>query len=138
MSALRAGADGYCLKDVRSQQLISAIRSVVMGAVWLDPGIAGIVLKSASAPQSSAPAPVSLTEDELIVLRLVVDGLTNQEIAKRIYKGLDSVKGHMRCILEKMAVTGRTQAAIKAVRDGLVKKIADKSNKMQHYFSVQI
>jgi NarL family two-component system response regulator LiaR len=119
MASLDAGADGYCLKDVRSAQLIAAIRAVAAGACWLDPGVASIVLRSSS----YAPKPKTLSglnERELAVLKLIVEGLSNQEIGKRLFTGHDSVKVHVRHILEKLAVTGRTQAAIKAVKDGLV------------------
>jgi NarL family two-component system response regulator LiaR len=119
MASLEAGADGYCLKDVRSPQLMAAIRAVAGGACWLDPGVAAVVLRSSSyAPKQKTLS--GLTERELAVLKLIVEGLSNQEIGKRLFTGHDSVKVHVRRILEKLSVTGRTQAAIKAVKDGLV------------------
>lgn len=119
VSSLEAGADGYCLKDVRTPQLISAIRAVASGACWLDPGIVSIVMRASSSTPAKAEGPL-LTESEKAVLKLIVDGLSNSEISKRLYMGQDSVKIHIRRILEKMAVSGRTQAAVKAVKEGLV------------------
>jgi DNA-binding NarL/FixJ family response regulator len=132
-AALGAGADGYCLKEVSGSQLISAIRAVYDGAAWLDPGVASRVLRaSASNSQSqgteeSAPKIIastvsafSLSHRELDVLRLVVEGLSNQEIAGRLVLSVETVKTHMRHIMEKMAVSDRTQAAVKAMRQGLV------------------
>jgi DNA-binding NarL/FixJ family response regulator len=119
LSSLEAGADGYCLKDVRSTQLIAAIRAVSGGACWLDQGVAKVLLKSSTESPKKQNQDI-LNEHELAVLKLVVEGLSNQEIGKRLFIGQDSVKVHIKHILEKLAVTGRTQAAIKAVREGLV------------------
>jgi two-component system, NarL family, response regulator LiaR len=119
LASLEAGADGYCLKEVRSQQLTAAIRAVAGGACWLDPGVAGIVIRSSSYTPKQENS-IGLTERELAVLKLIVEGLSNQEIGKRLFTGHDSIKVHVRLILEKLAVTGRTQAAIKAVKDRLV------------------
>jgi DNA-binding NarL/FixJ family response regulator len=123
-AALSAGADGYCLKEAPSQQLVMAIRAVAEGVAWLDPGIASRVLKSVGQggrekdeEKSSAS---SLSTRELDVLRLVVDGLTNQEIADKLVLSVETVKTHMRHIMEKLAVSDRTQAAVKAMREGLI------------------
>ncbi|MBC7999644.1 MAG: response regulator transcription factor [Leptolyngbya sp.] len=129
-AALAAGADGYCLKEVSGPQLAMAIRCVADGAAWLDPGVASRVLKAcAVGGVNQAPADViqkisgsqqTLSQRELDVLKLVVDGLSNQEIADRLVVSVETVKTHMRHIMEKMAVSDRTQAAVKAMREGLV------------------
>ena len=119
VSSLEAGADGYCLKEVRSQQLIAAIRAVDSGACWLDPGIANLLLKALPRLPETQKS-VELTDIEINILKLIVKGLSNQEIAKQLYLGHDSVRSQVRRILEKLMVDGRTQAAVKAVRDGLI------------------
>lgn len=122
-SALSAGAHGYCLKTVSADQLALAIRTVADGAAWLDPRIASRVLQSYS-PSGSAPeadpAASPLSSREIEVLRLVVEGMTNQRIASKLVVSIETVKSHMRRIMEKLAVSDRTQAAVRAVRDKLV------------------
>lgn len=123
--ALRAGAHGYCLKTVNTHQLSTAIKTVYDGAAWLDPKIARRVLEAATTPgtvgdeEPDVPK-VSLSARELEVLRLVVEGLTNQEIAAKLILSVETVKSHVRHIMDKMAVSDRTQAAVKAVRERLV------------------
>jgi DNA-binding NarL/FixJ family response regulator len=131
-AALSAGADGYCLKEASGSQLVSAIRAVAEGVAWLDAGIAGRVLKvfGAAPPAvvSKAPSRYSrtaahasnLSQRELDVLLLVVEGLSNQEIANKLILSVETVKTHMRHIMEKLAVSDRTQAAVKAMREGIV------------------
>lgn len=129
-AALGAGADGYCLKEVSGTQLAMAIRAVADGAAWLDPGVASRVLRACATVQptstgspegSSKPSNTSqLSLRELDVLRLVVDGMSNQEIADKLILSVETVKTHMRHIMEKLAVSDRTQAAVKAMREGIV------------------
>lgn len=122
-AALSAGADGYCLKETSSQQLVMAIRAVSEGVAWLDPGIASRVLKSiVSGPKDKEEEKAAsiLSTRELEVLRLVVDGSTNQDIADKLVLSVETVKTHMRHIMEKLAVSDRTQAAVKAMREGLL------------------
>jgi two-component system, NarL family, response regulator LiaR len=129
-AALGAGADGYCLKEVSSNQLALAIKTVADGAAWLDPGIASRVLR-ASAMSAPAQTPeqlaskqqagsARLSQREIEVLNLVVEGLSNQEIAEKLFLSVETIKTHMRHIMEKLAVSDRTQAAVKAMRQGLV------------------
>lgn len=139
-AALSAGANGYCLKNISPQQLATVIRMVSDGAVWLDPGIANRVLSAysvveapltvpkAATPTAIPPLPAtrhektstSLSPRETEVLRLVADGLSNQKIAERLGLGLETVKTHMRHIMEKLAVSDRTEAAVKAMKQGIV------------------
>jgi len=127
-AALSGGADGYCLKEISSNQLSMAIRTVADGAAWLDPGVANRVLRAVTVP--AAPAGMDghkanagtspLSQREIDVLRLVVEGMSNQEIAEKLVLSVETIKTHMRHIMEKLAVTDRTQAAVKAMRQGLV------------------
>lgn len=136
-ASLAAGASGYCLKDVEPDRLYSAIRSVAAGDIWLDSTIAGKVLKQynsgmASDHHSSAESgkpvlgkleqnlPEPLSPRELEVLHLLVEGLSNQEIADKLIISLATAKTHVRNILNKLAVDDRTQAAVQAMRRGLV------------------
>lgn len=128
-AALGAGADGYCLKEASSTQLVMAIRAVADGVAWLAPGVASRVLRACAtaAPAPGAESPTKsnalaspLSQRELEVLKLVVEGLSNQEIADKLILSVETVKTHMRHIMEKLAVSDRTQAAVKAMREGLV------------------
>jgi DNA-binding NarL/FixJ family response regulator len=127
-ASLAAGASGYCLKDVNQNRLFTAIRSVFAGDLWLDTAIAGKVVNAISSSRLSwsagnqAPhhSGETLSHRELEVLNLLVEGLSNQQIADRLIIGLETVKTHIKHILDKLAVSDRTQAAIKALRDGIV------------------
>jgi DNA-binding NarL/FixJ family response regulator len=125
-AAFSSGADGYCLKDASTEQLEMAIRSVNAGAAWLDANIAGKVLsastKSArlSGEQKRPLSGPSLTERESEVLELIVERMTNQEIAGKLVLSTETVKTHVRHIMEKLQVSDRTQAAVTALRHGLV------------------
>ena len=134
-ASLSAGAGGYCLKDVEPERLYSAIRSVSAGDIWLDSTIAGKVLRQYNTGSQPPPEPEpgkaplarkepnlpeQLSPRELEVLCLLVDGLSNQEIADRLIISLATAKTHVRNILNKLAVDDRTQAAVLAMRRGLV------------------
>ncbi|MGH9550385.1 MAG: LuxR C-terminal-related transcriptional regulator, partial [Terriglobales bacterium] len=129
-AALGAGADGYALKTIGRAELAIALKAVAGGAIWLDRGIAGCVLRSitaattatASSPQLPKVAERlsnPLSPRELEVLELLVEGLTNHEMAQRLHVSIDTVKSHMRHIMEKLMVSDRTQAAVKAIKSGL-------------------
>jgi DNA-binding NarL/FixJ family response regulator len=126
-ASLAAGASGYCLKDVNQERLFSAIRCVFSGDFWLDTAIVSKVVSaiassrlSWNSPQGQASLIEPLSQRELDVLNLLVEGLSNQQIAVRLVIGVETVKTHIKHILEKLAVSDRTQAAIKALRQGLV------------------
>jgi len=128
-ASFAAGADGYCLKEISPEQLINAIKSVASGVGWLAPGIAQRVLRASAqaftqpsrtrAVKTSSGIP-PLTEREIQVLQLLGEGLTNQGMAERLIVSIETVKTHMRHIMEKLAVSDRTQAALKALREGLI------------------
>lgn len=130
LQALSAGADSYCLKGVTEGQLSQAVHSAMKGAFWLDPGIAAHVVNALRSQESSAEQRLrsaqsqrrisSLSEREKQILSLVVGGLTNQQIADRLFLSVETIKTNMRHILEKLQVPDRMQAALKAVGYGVV------------------
>src|SRR4030095_1166628 len=127
-AALAAGADGYCLKEISKQQLVLAIKTVSDGAAWFGPGVASRVLRSVcdervkgqSLPASPLLSPSPLSQRAADVLRCVIDGLRKIEMAERLFVSVETVKTHMRHIMDKLKVDDRTQAAVKAMREGLV------------------
>ena len=128
-ASLAAGADAYCLKDIRTERLAEVVRMVFDGAVWLDPAIARMVMSAlpltlTSKSRTAAPNRIrynaELTEREKEVLEKLVDGKSNREIAQELHITLHTVKAHVCNILQKLAVNDRTLAAVKAVRDRLI------------------
>jgi two-component system, NarL family, response regulator LiaR len=118
MAALSSGADAYCVKGTSLEQLEVAIASAQEGAIYLDPQIARRVL-SHLRPAPSEPKS-RLSARELDVLRLIVEGKSNPEIAAALYLSLSTVKCHVRSIMDKLTVDDRVQAAVVALRSGLV------------------
>jgi two-component system, NarL family, response regulator LiaR len=118
MAALSSGADAYCVKGTSLDHLQVAIVSAQEGAIYLDPQIARRVLNHLKPISASTKG--RLSERELEVLRLVVDGKSNPEIASLLYLSLSTVKCHVRSIMDKLAVDDRVQAAVVALRSGLV------------------
>lgn len=119
--AIKAGADGYLLKDVSPAQLADAIRSVSRGEVLLHPMVAAKLMQEVAAPDRRAPGG-NLTERELDVLRLIARGMSNREIARELSIAEKTVKTHVSNILAKLHLADRTQAALYAVRRGLAGK----------------
>ena len=150
LAAFAAGADSYSLKDVSMDNLVQAINNTNEGNAWIDPAIARIVLKQAQTTKqiSTTSNAVSssnsmeedtqaitavaeeyqqlietypLTDRELEVLELIVAGCSNAEISKKLYITVGTVKTHVCHILNKLCADDRTQAAVRALRAGLVK-----------------
>ncbi len=141
-AAMASGARGYCLKDVSLKRLCLAVRAVAGGDVWLDPEIAGVLFASLgdeeqksvaesqletanNSPQNnrrkqSIGPSDELSERELEVLQLLVQGLKNNEIAEELCVTIDTVKSHMSRIMDKLSASDRTQAALMALRRGIV------------------
>ncbi len=117
LAALASGADAYCLKSTDPAGLIVAINAAVLGSAYLDPQIAHMVLDRINVPSTE---PSVLSPRELDVLRLIAEGLGNKEIAVQLEISLSTVKTHIEDILERLKVSDRTQAAVKAVRQGLL------------------
>ena len=117
--AIKAGALGYLLKDSSPDDLVRAIRQVHRGEPSLHPIIARKLLQEIARPAELQPAPESLTAREIEVLKLIAEGLSNQDIADRIMVSESTVRAHVSRILGKLHLASRTQAALYAVREGL-------------------
>jgi DNA-binding NarL/FixJ family response regulator len=117
---LRAGADGYVLKDIAPDDLAQAVRTVARGEVLVQPQLAGKLLSRVSKQGRGAPPYESLTTRELEVLRLLARGLRNKEIAARLYVSERTVNFHLANIYQKLNVSGRTEALSKALEQGLI------------------
>ncbi|MEH2380032.1 MAG: response regulator transcription factor [Nostoc sp.] len=141
LAAFAAGADSYCMKDIETEKLVEAVQTTYAGSSWIDPAIADLVLQQIRQdfPDGSKGAAgkrvliegidpdveksivgYPLTNREMDVLELIVAGCDNAEIAKRLYLTVGTVKTHVRGILNKLCVADRTQAAVRALRAGLV------------------
>jgi len=123
--AVRAGANGYLLKDVPGEEIAAGIRAVASGQSLISPSMASKLLtefasmikKSEERPQLPVPR---LTERELEVLKLVARGLANRDIAKELFISENTVKNHVRNILEKLQLHSRMEAVVYAVREKLL------------------
>lgn len=128
IAALSSGAMAYCLKDIDPTKLADVIRDVKNGVCWLDPVIARKVLDAFPKQEAlgilrdknSEEGRVPLTEREFEVLKHLVEGKSNTEIAKELIVSVHTAKAHVCSILQKMCVNDRVQAAVKAVKEGLV------------------
>jgi NarL family two-component system response regulator LiaR len=118
--AIKAGATGYLLKDTSSRELVQAIRSVHRGEFSLQPTIALKVVRELSRASSSPETGSALTEREVKVLELLARGLSNQEIAQELCISKHTVNTHVSNILSKLHLASRTQAALYAIKKGLV------------------
>jgi DNA-binding NarL/FixJ family response regulator len=119
VGAIRAGAIGYLLKDTEANELIRSIKAAAEGQVQLSPQAAARLMREVRAPES----PEALTERETEVLRLLAQGQSNKEVARALSIGEKTVKTHVSSILGKLNVSSRTQAALYAVRIGLVESL---------------
>ncbi|MEM6500797.1 MAG: response regulator transcription factor [Cyanobacteria bacterium P01_C01_bin.89] len=141
LAAFSAGADSYCTKEIGTEDLAQAIRETSDGNAWIDPAIARIVLGQV-APQAAPAGMVTtektvsikavepefeqiidsypLTERELEILENIVQGCSNAQIAERLFITVGTVKTHVRNILNKLGANDRTQAAVRALRAGLI------------------
>jgi DNA-binding NarL/FixJ family response regulator len=141
LAAFAAGADSYCVKTIKFELLLEALHMTHEGQSWIDPAIARIVLKhtrqgaaAAVKPNATQTVTISaidpeqasilqadpLTNRELEVLELIVQGYSNNEIAQKLYLSLGSVKVYVRGVLNKLCASDRTQAAVLALRAGLL------------------
>ena len=118
MTAIRAGAMGYLLKDSSPQDLLQAIRDVNAGKSSLHPSIALKLIQEINRPYSTSPD-TELTERELQILRLVAQGLSNQDISQTLTISERTVGTHISNILNKLQLANRTQAALYALRRGI-------------------
>lgn len=114
---LSAGADGYVVKDILPVELIRAVKTVASGQAYVDPRVAGGVLKRRST-FGRAQNELSVRETEII--RLIARGLSNKEISGKLHLSEKTVKNHISRIFAKLGFTARTQAAVHAIKTGLV------------------
>jgi DNA-binding NarL/FixJ family response regulator len=143
LAAFAAGADSYCMKDIHFDNLLEAVRVTYNGYAWIDPAIARIVLQQAQqnkfqrrnstlnsaemdnsvneAEDQEQIESYDLTERELEVLQLIVEGCSNLIIAEKLFITIGTVKTHVRNILNKLSAADRTQAAVRALRSGIVR-----------------
>ncbi len=121
LNAIRAGASGYLLKDSPRDELIKAVRGTVAGKTFIDPSVAGKVLRQATSHQIQSSTLIidKLTGREIDVLRLLARGLNNKDISERLFLTEGTVRNHVSSILAKLNVTDRTQAAVIAIQHGL-------------------
>ncbi|MEP7032834.1 MAG: response regulator transcription factor [Actinomycetota bacterium] len=123
--AIKAGASGYLLKEIPIDEVAEAIRSVWAGQSRISPSMASKLLtefaamSKASSEKPQVPAP-RLTDREMEVLKLVAQGLNNRDIAKRLFISENTVKNHIRNILEKLHLHSRMEAVVYAVREKLL------------------
>ncbi|MGE5552053.1 MAG: response regulator [Bacteroidota bacterium] len=117
--AIKAGAQGYLLKDSSPEELVQAIHRVYRGESSLHPVIARKLLQELSRPPEPPSSTEQLTEREMEVLRLVARGLSNREIADRLVISEATARTHVSNLLGKLHLVSRTQAALYALRDGL-------------------
>lgn len=124
LRSLSAGAAGFVLKDISREELLAAVYSVAQGTSLVDSQFLQDVLRNLeSAEKTEAPKDLveSLTAREMDILRLMVEGLTNQAIGDVLGLSAGTVKGYAQTVMHKLGTNDRTQAAVKAIRMGLVK-----------------
>ena len=117
--AIKAGAVGYLVKDVRSDDLVKAVQAVRRGEVQLHPEIAKKLVAELSSTKEESAQLHELTERELAVLRCIARGLNNREIGSEVVISETTVKTHVSNVLSKLHLADRTQAAIYALKQGL-------------------
>lgn len=140
LAAFAAGADSYCTKEIDTKDLITAIKETSEGNSWIDPSIASLVLSqvkpvvavgesfNSRTVEIRAVEPeyeqiieaYPLTERELEILECIVAGCSNAQIAEKLFVTVGTVKTHVRNILNKLGASDRTQAAVRALRSGLI------------------
>ena len=124
LEALEAGADGYLLKDSEPAEIVRAVEAAMSGDTPLSPRIARLIVQRArmvpGAAQARTAVAEEMTDRELDVLRLLADGLDNRQIAEALFLSPTTVKRHVGSIVAKLGVSNRVQAAILAVKAGLI------------------
>ncbi|MFZ1399331.1 MAG: response regulator transcription factor [Candidatus Promineifilaceae bacterium] len=118
--AIKAGARGYLLKEVELEELLNAIRAVAKGEAVIDPAIAGRVLAELRRPHQAPAAASELADRDLEILQLVAQGLSNQEVANKLFLAEKTVRNRLSIIFKQLHLENRTQAALYALREGLI------------------
>lgn len=120
LASLRAGAVGYVLKERDDMEIALALRSVLRGGAPIDPFMARRIIEELPAKSAAQPGDAGLSQRESEILRLVADGLSNRDIAERLFLSRYTVECHIKHIYRKLAVSSRTQAASAARQRGLL------------------
>ncbi len=126
IASFSSGANAYCLKNIKPQELVNVINSVLTGAMWIDPAIAQYILQLFQSDTIKDTIKLQtnndfdLTAREKDILKLVASGKSNKEIADELVLSIHTVKNHLKNILQKLCVEDRTQAAILAIKENLV------------------
>ena len=128
IAALGSGANAYCLKDITPETLSSVIKNVAEGACWVDAAVSSAALNFFPKPENVSfistnevkDARSQLTERELEVLKHLVKGKSNTEIAKELIVSVHTAKAHVCSILQKLCVDDRVQAAVKAIKENII------------------
>jgi DNA-binding NarL/FixJ family response regulator len=124
LASLASGANAYCTKSIKMNDLLSVIKTVQDGAVWIDPHIANFLLEFMHFHKNQIPqdshVEFNLTAREKEILSLIAQGLCNKDIADKLFLSLHTVKNHVRNIIQKLAVEDRTQAAVLALKENLI------------------
>jgi len=115
-ASIMAGAAGYVLKQVRSNELVEAIRTVARGQSLLDPAVTAKVLERLRSGTAEPEEFADLTEREKEILRLVAEGMTNRQIGQRLFIAEKTVKNYVSSLLAKLGLERRTQAAVLAAK----------------------
>jgi two-component system response regulator DevR len=113
-AAIMAGASGYVLKEIKGNDLVSAVRQVASGNSLIDPSLTARVLERVRNPSTTAPELAELTQQELKLLALIAEGMTNRQIGEQMFLAEKTVKNYVSSILAKLGLERRTQAAVLA------------------------
>ena len=124
IDSIKAGASGYCSKDINPARLADVVLSVIEGAAWFDASVAQLVLNRVASGSDNVKtqngSDYNLTYREKQVLKLIREGYNNNEIAKKLYVSVNTAKVHVSSIIQKLGVEDRTKAAIKALNDNII------------------
>ena len=120
--ALSAGAFSYCMKDIDPDILVAVVKSTYNGASWLDPAIAQVVLRNFTTKKESRSQNSVLTDREIDVLNLIAKGYSNPNISETLCISMNTVKTHIKNIFQKLEVEDRTHAAMKAMKNEIIKE----------------
>ena len=125
IASLKAGANSYCSKEIKPKNLVEVVKSTINGASWFDPKVSNLVLslfnkQELQSIETKTQIDYKLTSREKQVLKLMTEGLQNQDIAQKLCVSINTTKAHVCAILQKLDVEDRTQAVVKAIKDHIV------------------